>query len=1162
MRKALRYNGLGLLASLAFSLFAITLPVIAQEPLFKENLRFYHITAQDGLSQSTIEAIWQDHQGYMWFGSQDGLNKYNGHDITVYKNNPDYPGSISYNEITDIFEDSDDNLWISTSGRGFNRYNRNTESFTRYVVVDTALQYGPSENTANSLVKDRDGYIWIATEQGLNRFSPETELFDHYFADPEDPTAISDNRVTKLLVDSRDNLWIGTRNGLALKEPDSDSFRQIYHDPDDPGSLGANHIWDIFEGRDGMIWIGTRGGGLNKYNPENGTFTSYKVDENDPHSIRDNSVRSLFEDSRGVLWVGGETNGLHAFDRDNNRFYHYEHDPRNPTSLSFDAVYSLYESSNQILWVGTYSGGINYIDLKPQRFEFYELNPFQEHTLSNNNILSFWEEPDGTFWVGTDGGGLNRFNRQTGEFFALRHDPDDPNSIPNDAVLDITSCPDGYLWIGTYMGGLTRIDRRNGEFKHFQSDPDDIHSLNINDVYRLHFTDEELWIGTHGGGLNIMDLETGKFRHYVRDENDPNSLENNYIQAIYEDRNGTMWIGTHGGGLAMYHPENENFTIHTEFNNRLSSIVVTAIYEDRQGRFWVGTNNGLNLFDRETETYQVYTMDDGLANNFINGILPDDDGNLWLSTNNGISKFYPDSGEFENYRSESGLQGNEFNVRSHFRDRDGYNYFGGVNGFNRFHPDNVAPDTYVAPVVFTNFMIFNQPVPIGGDSPLQKHISQTDHITLSHDQSVLTFEFVTLNFEIQKNDRFAYILEGFDQDWNLIWDKRSATYTNLRPGDYKLHVIASNSDGILGTQGASLGITIIPPFWQTLWFYLLAGLSITGLIYGIYRRRVYSISEQNRLLEEQVKNRTLELDERNKTLNQTLEELQSTRDELIEKAHKAGMADVATSVLHDVGNILNSVNVSTAVISETIKQSHLLKLRKANALLKENIDSLDEFVLKNPKGRDLLHYYIALDDHLASEYQKLEEQNQRLTDKINLIIDVVSAQQNYSMAVRLEEECKIEEVLEDALKIISHNFLHHGIIVHRDYKKTNPVLIQKTKMIHILVNVLKNAMESIAMQDPGKKEITISLRQKTDSVTLGIRDTGTGFDRSTGAKIFTHGFSSKPGGHGYGLHGCANYIKEMDGSIAANSDGPGKGAIFTLKIPCKKQKIRTSGADE
>lgn len=1136
----------GITTALFLSLFIVP----AGGQAFHEHLRFNHLTVEDGLSQSTVTAIYQDSRGMVWFGTNDGLNKYNGYEISIFRHNPEDSASISYDDISDILEDRNGNLWIGTSGGGFNRYYRDTGTFKRYTVNDEAENdAGLTENTATSLAVDHNGYLWIGTQNGLNRFDPDTEEFEHYFSDPDDPHSLSDDRITKVIVDSQNRLWVGTQNGLNRKEPGASRFHRYLHDPDDPGSLRTDHIETILEDHEGTLWIATGGGGLNYYLPESGTFGSYTYDESDPESIGDNTIISLYEDSRGVLWIGGENNGLGAFDRENNRFYWYRHNVEDPASLSFDSVYSIYETSNHILWIGTFTGGLNYIDLKPPRFEHYTHDPYQQNPLSHNKVLSFEETGNDDIWIGTDGGGLNRFDPESATFETYRHDSQNPNSIPGNVILDIKKDEEGHVWLGSYNGGLSRVDFDQNEFRHYRHKPGDPNSLNSSNAFRIHFEEEEVWVGTHGGGLNVLNRQTGKFRHYHYEENNPGSLQNNFINCIYRDSEGALWFATHGDGIARFNRENETFTHYSKASGDLSSIAAFAIHEDQRGRFWVGTENGLNLFDRQSETYKVYNESDGLANQYIKGILEDDNGNLWLSTNNGISKFNPDTEEFENYSNDSGLKGNEFNSRAYYRDSEGYMYFGGTNGFIRFHPDNVSVNEYVSPVVFTDFMIFNQSVSPGEDSPLDKHISQTEHITLSHDQSVLTFEFVTLNYEINKNDHFAYMLEGFDKDWNYIEGKRSATYTNLDPGEYRLRVKASNSDGVWGEEEATLRLTVTPPFWRTTWFFFLTGLSLAGLVFGGYRRRIYTISERNKLLEQEIKTRTAELQESNSTLKETLDELQSTRDQLVEKAHKAGMADLATNVLHDVGNILNSVNVSTSVINQIVNQSRLKKLHEANRLLEKNLDSLEDFIIHDPRGKTLMEYYVKLDKPLNREYKKLKQQNDRLSEKINLIIDVVAAQQNYSMAGRITDLNSMEEVMEDTLKITASSFIHGNITVQKDYQPTDVVLIEKTKLVNVLVNILKNAVESIELQKPDKKEIVIRIYQDDQYVIVSVSDTGTGFDQQLKSKIFTHGFTTKPNGHGYGLHSCANNLHEMNGTIEAESEGPGKGAVFTIKLP-------------
>lgn len=1127
-------------------LFVFTEPATAQ---IKEHLNFNKITHRNGLSQSTGQAIIQDHEGYMWFGTHDGLNKYDGYNMTVYKHDPDDPKSISYNEINTFYEDSDNNLWIGTKGKGISIYNRDPDNFTSFPVDDDNPAAGPTENTVSAIVEDKNGRLWIGTDDGLNLFDRETEKFRHFYAEPGNPESLVDNSITDLIIDDDENLWIATRNGLAQLDTDTYTFKQYKRKVNDPYSLNTNFLLVLLQDDSGRIWVGTKDGGLNYFNPEEERFYHYTHDENDTTSLNDNSIQALWEDSGGGIWLGTENRGLSYFEKATEIFYSYTHNPSNPTSISRNSIYSLYESNNHILWIGTFTGDINYIDLKQNNFEHYYHNPYRPNSLSNNSVLSFHEDPSGRFWVGTDGGGLNHFDRKSKTFKAYEHDLSDPNSLNSNAILSITDDDQGNLWLGTYGGGINIFDVQNESFQNLMHDPDDPNSLNINDVYQLHFNEQKLWIGTHGGGINSMDLQTGEFDHYERENDKPGSLMNNFIQDIYQDSHNDLWFGTHGSGLVLFDREGESFTHFTEYNGTFSSITALSIHEDQKGQFWIGTNSGLVLFNRLNHNFTTYTTQDGLNNNTIYGILEDDDGHLWLSTNDGISQFNTDTETFYNYGVDNGLQGHEFNLRSYYKDRDGYMYFGGVNGFNRFHPDSVTISDYTAPVAITNFLIYNEPVVIGEEgSPLERHISQTKEIELPHSSSVITFEYVALNFEVNKKDQFAYMLEGFDKDWNYTSERRAATYTNLNSGNYTFKVKAANSDGIWGTNEASLSLIIIPPFWQTGWFYVLAICLITGIITYSYRTHVRSIFEHNKRLEKEVSLRTSELNEKNQDLKKILTDLQNTRDELVEKAHKAGMADLAANVLHNVGNILNSVNISSSLINEIVDQSHLKNLKKANVLLRENLADIDNFILKDSRGKKLLEYYLKLEGPLDQEYEQLEVQNQRLSEKIGLIIDVVSAQQNYSNTGRIWESISLQQVVENSLIIQAGSYERHDIKIVKNFDVVDYVKVEKTKLIHVLINLMKNAKESIILQQPDEKRINIKLWQNDKKVYLSISDTGTGIEDQLLSKIFNHGYTTKKQGNGYGLHSCANYMQEMGGEIRATSHGSGKGATFTLSF--------------
>lgn len=1143
---------------LSLLLFLLCVKAEAQQ----ETLRLSHLTLEDGLSQSSGEDFLQDRFGYMWFGTQNGLNKYNGYEFTVYQHNPTDSSTISGSHVSVLYEDADGNLWVGTNGSGLNLFNRDNETFSHYKLQDANPGGSISNNTITAILEDNTGNFWVGTHEGLNLFDRSSNEFIHFNSVDENPNTLSNSDITSLYEDSRGNVWIGTIGGLNLLISDTGTFHRYLHDPSDPYSLSHNHVSAIYEDKRGNLWIGTSGGGLNLFDRDKKVFHSYRHDEDDEHSISGNFILSILEDSRDVLWIGTMNEGLNVFERDEERFYHFKSDLRNPYSLLHNSVYTIYESRDNILWIGAFVGGISFMDRKYPRFEHYKHDPFVQDPLSNNSVLSFLELSSGTFLVGTDGGGLNIFNRQSGQFFPYRHDPDNPETLSSDVILALHEDQQGRIWIGYYDGGVTMYDPATAEVQHHRHDPANPNSLSNDHVFVIYEdTEGTLFFGTNGGGVNRFDPGTGEFAQLADESSRQISA---VVRAIHEDLQGNFWIGTYGNGAIIL--DKNNGTAIAQFmegTNGLTSNVVMAIHEDRQENLWFGTREGgIHLYNKTTETFTAFSTDEGLPSPAVNRIIEDDNGNLWISTLNGLSKFNPQTRVFENFSVEHGLQSQEFIPLAGYKDEQQYIYFGGINGFNRFHPDSITINTYVPPVELTDFKIFNRPIHIGDNSPLSKHISRTDKIVLPYSASVLSFDYVALNFNEKKGDRFAYMLEGFDNDWNYVGPQRSATYTNLNPGEYTFRVRAANSDGIWNETDTSVALIITPPFWQTTWFYLFMVIFIAGIVTLVYRWRVRSITEQNKLLEKEVARQTSRLFDKNSELEKTLNELKNTRGELIEQAHKAGMADLATNVLHNVGNILNSVNVSTTLIDEIISNSRLKQLKKANELLREHIDDIENFILNNPKGKDLLLYYMKLEEPLELEYLNLKNQNDRLADKISLIVDVVDSQQSYSKAGRILEQVSLEKIVKDTLKLQAGSIDRHGMTILTDFQKTEPIEIEKTKLIHSLVNVLINAKEAMEGLDHSDKKLVIKTWQDKKNVYLAIADSGIGIENKNIDKIFSHGFTTKSNGHGFGLHSCANYIQEIGGEITVKSKGLKKGAEFSFRFPRKSttaKKVKTPG---
>jgi signal transduction histidine kinase/streptogramin lyase len=651
--------------------------------------------------------------------------------------------------------------------------------------------------------------------------------------------------------------------------------------------------------------------------------------------------------------------------------------------------------------------------------------------------------------------------------------------------------------------------------------------------------DGGILVGTNGGGTCKLDPQTGKFSYLPRAEG--------VIRDILVDSRGDYWVGSYGGGLKKLMVEENKLWNFYDGDNGLQSNIVLTIHEDKKKRFWIGTKEGgLHLFDRDSLEFRHFDVSYGLPSNEVKGILEDDHGNLWLSTPNGITRFNTETFEVDIYKRKDGLQDDEFNTLAYYKDTEGYMYFGGINGFNRFHPDSIINLNNSFPIVLTDLKIFNESVKPGDNSVLEKHISQTHEIEIPYEFSVLTFEYAALNFNVIKETDYAYKLEGFDESWNYVNQLRSATYTNLSPGEYEFKVRVAYGDSLYAESERKLSVIIVPPFWMTNWFYLLVTVCMILTIYGVFQWRMRFIKKQNHELETEVRQRTSELREKNEDLEKVLSDLKKTKMELVESAHKAGMADIASGVLHNVGNILNSVNTSSSMIEDKLKASKISMLRKANSLLVEHVDDLEGFIISDPKGKQLMQYYLKLEGPIVTENEYLREHAQRLSEKIKIINEVISAQQSYSRSPQHGEEVNLRELINETLTLFSGSIDKHGIHIDIESEEVRTVFAQKTKLIHVLVNLIKNSKYSLKKSETLHPRIELRLYEKDNAVCLDFSDNGMGIEKEHLSKIFNQGFSTKDDGNGFGLHSSANYMKEMDGAISVKSEGPGFGVTFTL----------------
>ncbi|MCP4350093.1 MAG: PAS domain S-box protein [Desulfobacterales bacterium] len=775
----------------------------------------------------------QDRDGFFWLASfGGGLMRYDGYDLKAYKKGL---CSISSNSVISLYEDKEGLLWICTTDSGLNKYDKETGRFTVYHHKPGDL-HSLSSNRLTTAFEDKDGILWIGTiDNGLNKFNKKTNHVTVYRYNPNNPNSLSDDHVSSVYEDKSGNLWVGTRKGgLNRFNRKAGTFAHYKHDPADPASLSNNHVSKIIEDKSGILWIGTANRGLNKFDKETGSFTVYRHDPHNPDSLGSDSVTEICEDKSGTLWIGTFAGGLNKFNRKTKTFTRYIKAPGNNASLSSNDISAVYQDNSGILWVACLSGEIEKYNINSGKFELYQNDPGNPASLSDNITVPIYEDRNGVVWIGTGRGGLNKFDRKTETFTHYKPDPYDPGSIKDTFVSTIFEDSSGVFWVGTSSlsdATLSIFDRKTGKcIRHFRNDPENPRSMTQGFAVRKIIEDRDdhniLWIAIDRGGFEKFNREKQTFTHYKHDPDNPDSLSYNKIWHMYQDKTGLIWMATEGG-LDKFDKHTEIFTHHKhnpDDPSSISSDTVTSVYEDTSGRMWVCTADGLNKFDRDTGTFKRYTTDDGFPDNTFFGILEDSKGNYWVSTNNGLAKFRQGDKTVRVYTKSDGLQGNAFFYTSFCKTSDNEMWFGGFNGVNRFHPENIEDNPHIPPIVLTSLKQ-------GGiELDLAKAPEKIRFFELDWRHNYFEFEFAGLEYSDPLKNQYKYMLEGADRGWFNSGTRRFGRYTGLNSGTYTLRIKGSNNDGVWNEKGISVEISVIPPFWETHGFYLILTMSVITVI--------------------------------------------------------------------------------------------------------------------------------------------------------------------------------------------------------------------------------------------------------------------------------------------------------------------------------------------
>jgi signal transduction histidine kinase/ligand-binding sensor domain-containing protein/DNA-binding response OmpR family regulator len=886
----------------------------------------------------------------MWFGTFNGLNRYDGYDFKNYHYSENLDNSLAHNFISDIVTNKDGLIWIGTSD-GLNLIDPREDKILTYNAESTGKDKFPDDQIETMLI-DTQNRIWIGTRNG------GLILYDHI----EGFRMLNENLQTRtislLFEDQRQNIWIIHDNGaIDILNGNDLSVIPLFREKE----LTPHRISAIVQTPNNEIWLGTQGDGLflMKY-AENTIVTLEHYTSSSSFGLSSNIILSMLYDSMGYLWIGTEDSGIDIYDSANKSMSHYGHDPYDEYSLSHNSIWSIFEDNAGHIWVGTFAHGINLLIDRNTLFKHYQHQVGNPNSLSHNMVNAFLEARDGSIWIATDGGGLNKLDIETNTFV---HYNKSNSHLDTDVILSLYEDDKGRLWIGTWANGLYQFDESTSDFIHYSQESTGLASDNILDISG----DGQggLWLGTFWRGLTHYKPDSGKIRIYNTDNS---GLSDNNVRVLMRDHLGRLWVGT-DVGLDRLDPEADTFINYRHDDNDPHSIskgFVISLSQTNDHSIWIGTGDGLNRYDFENDNFVRFDRNDGLPDNEIKCILEGNDHALWLSTNKGICRFNPENGDVRLFDVSDGLQGNEFNVNSGLRMRNGMILFGGNNGFNLFQPGDIKLNTYIPPIVFTDFKLFNRSLTIGDeDSILTKDINYTDQITLKYNQDVFAFEYSALNYISSQDNQYAYKLEGFENNWNYVGPVRTANYTNIDPGEYVFKVIASNNDGIWNEAGRTLKIHILPPFWRTWWAYLIESLLIIFIVYSILNFIISRQKMKNDLRLEQLElEKMYELDQmKTRFFSNISHEFQAPMTLIVSPLEKLNASDsIDRKSKQSIGMILRNVQRLQRMISqlkdaqkiETGDLTLQLSTGDIIAFLKETVNSFREYAIDHQMQLDFL----------------------------------------------------------------------------------------------------------------------------------------------------------------------------------------------------------------
>lgn len=1101
--------------------------------------QFRKLTIDDGLSSSTTISIFQDYIGFIWIGTYDGLNRYDGTSFTIYKNIKNDTASIPENHIRSIFQSKKNELFIGTH-LGLSRYDRDKNTFHTYLYDPSSPFYQNGFSVFN-IVEDNEGTLWMATDFGIVTYNPLKNTSQNFLINPKVPGDAS-NYFEDIHIDKRDRIWVAARTGLYIFNPQTERYTLI--EINEPGQRKPRKRFflSIAEESDGTLWFGSTEGLFmlpSGANPVPGSFVIFRHEKGNNKSLSGNNVKTIFIDKENQILIGTENNGINLYDKANNNFIHYGTDPYNPKSISNEHIQAIMRDRTGNLWVCTYMGGVNIASYNSQAILHYNKLPGAPYSLSHNVITSFHEDRSGKVWVGTDGGGLNLFDPSTGRStnFTSAEYP-----MSSDAILCLMEDSQHKMWIGTWSGGIMVFNPSSHTFRSYTTNNSGIPDNNIYSI--VEGVENELWLGSFENGLINFNVSEESFKSYNTKNSD---IIYSMINVIRKDDNSNLYIGT-VKGFQIYNFKKRVFSsIYTNVPGdslSLSHNNIQDILLADDTTIWLCTGGGLNRFNPETGKISRFEETDLPLN--IKGVETDNYGTIWISTGYGLFCYQGETGKLRKFIKADGLQGNQFFERSHIRLNNGALFFGGTNGFNIIYPEKLKENTTPPAIVFTEFRIFNEKIlPGTKNSPLEKDISQTKEIILRYRNNyVLTFAFSALDFTIPSKNQFSYMMENFDENWIKAGSRREVTYTNLDPGDYIFRVKASNNDGIWNNEGVALKLTILPPWWGTWLFRIIVFFSLIAFVFVFSSNRSKRFSRQKQFLEKMVEQRTRELAEKNNTLNKQADELNEVNTILEERQQR-------------IEEQTEKLKLQTEVLEEKNRNLETLNATK------DKFFSIVAHDLKNP-----FTSIIGFSEILLSRYEKYDEEkrlnliriiNQSSENVFKLLENLLEWSRSQTGTLKFQpENMNLLEMANYNIVLLQNLLDDKKLKINIEIENDHQIFADKNMINTVLRNLLTNAAKFTENGD-----IFIRSEASDGFIIIEIKDSGMGMDKERLRDLFKIGGTKSSAGTrgetgtGLGLILCKEFVEKNGGTIWAESE-PGKGSSFFFTIPVPGDSATTN----